>query len=210
LGILDVIDEALNIDLSGSTILEFLLRAQAKALPGFDIGVKETIGVPCWYLWWIRRQRTHDESVPPLSKCKMSILSIVANAAKVNSKGGVARQRWCKPNPRHLKINVDGSFHSDSHARSIGAVVRDYKGEFIAASTVFLPHVLSPTVVEAMAMREGLSLANHMGCTNVIMDSDSSETVDACNGIEAWWGESAAILTDCVDLASLLNSVSFQ
>jgi ribonuclease HI len=140
----------------------------------------------------------------------MSILSIVANAMKVKSKGGVARQRWCKPNPRHLKINVDGSFHSDSHAGSIGAVVRDYKGEFIAASTVFLPYILSPAVAEAMAMREGLSLANRMGCTNVIMESDSTETVDACNGTEAWWGESAAILADCVDLASLLNSVSFQ
>jgi ribonuclease HI len=109
-----------------------------------------------------------------------------------------------------LKINVDGSFHSDSHAGWIGAVVRDYKGEFIAASTVFLPHVLSPAVAEAMAMREGLSLANRMGCTNVIMESDSSETVDACNGTEVWWGESEAILADCVDLASLLNSVSFQ
>jgi ribonuclease HI len=87
-----------------------------------------------------------------------------------------------------LKINVDGSFHSDSHAGSIGAVVRDYKGEFIADSTVFLPHVLSPAVAEDMAMREGLSLANRMGCTNVIMESDSSETVDACNGTEVWWG----------------------
>jgi ribonuclease HI len=140
----------------------------------------------------------------------MSILSIIANAVKVNSKGGVARQRWCKHDPRHLKINVDGSFHSDSHAGSIGAVVQDYKGEFIAASTVFLPHVLSPAVAEAMAMREGLSLANHMVCTNVIMESDSSETIDACNGTEAWWGEYAAILAGCVDLASLLNSVCFQ
>jgi hypothetical protein len=72
LGILDVIDEALNIDLSGSAILEFLLRAQAKALPGFDIGEKETIGVACWYLWWIRRQRTHDELAPPplSAKCR--------------------------------------------------------------------------------------------------------------------------------------------
>jgi hypothetical protein len=50
LGILDVIDEAINIDLSGSAILEFLLRDHAKALLGFDIEVKETIGVACWYL----------------------------------------------------------------------------------------------------------------------------------------------------------------
>jgi ribonuclease HI len=140
----------------------------------------------------------------------MSILSIVANAAKVNLKGGAARQRWCKPNPRHMKINVDGSFHSESHAGSIGAVVRYSKGDFMAASTIFLPYVLSPAVAEAMAMREGLSLANGMGCTNVIMESDSTETIDACNGTEAWWEEFAAILADCVDLTSLLNSVSFQ
>jgi hypothetical protein len=43
-----------------------------------------------------------------------------------------------------------------------------------------------PTVAEAIAIREGLSLANHMGCTNVIMESDSIEIVDACNGTEAW------------------------
>jgi hypothetical protein len=60
-----------------------------------------------------------------------------------------------------------------------GAVTRDFKGDFMATSTVFLPHVLSPTVAEAMAMRKGLSVANRMGWTNVIMESDS---------IEAWWG----------------------
>jgi ribonuclease HI len=33
---------------------------------------------------------------------------------------------------------------------------------------------------EAMAMREGLSLVNRIGCTNVIMESDSTETIEAC------------------------------
>jgi hypothetical protein len=42
------------------------------------------------------------------------------------------------------------------------------------------------------------------------MESDSTEIVEACNGTKAWWGESAAILTDCVDLALLLNLGSFQ
>jgi hypothetical protein len=42
------------------------------------------------------------------------------------------------------------------------------------------------------------------------LERGGTETVDACNGTEAWWGESAAIFADCIDLASLLNSVSFQ
>jgi hypothetical protein len=117
---LDVIDEALIIDRSGSAVLEFLLWDQDKVLPGVDIGRKETIGVACWYLWWIRCQHTHDESVPHLFKCKTSILSIVANATKVNSKGRAARPRWCKPTPRFRKISVDGFFRVVDHGGGRG------------------------------------------------------------------------------------------
>jgi hypothetical protein len=70
-----------------------------------------------------------------------------------------------------MKVNVDGSFHHDSHAGSIGAVIQNSNGDFVAASTVFLPHVMFPAAAEAMAMREGLSLVNRIGCTNVIMES---------------------------------------
>jgi hypothetical protein len=59
-------------------------------------------------------------------------------------------------------------------------------------------------------MREGLALANRLGCNNVIMESDSLETVDACTGSESWWGESAAIFADCVDLAALIDKVAFK
>jgi ribonuclease HI len=140
----------------------------------------------------------------------MSILSIVANAAKVKANNGTRATKWCKPPPRYFKVNVDGSIHHDSHAGSIGAVIKDSKGEFSAASTLFLPHVASPAVAEAMAMRKGLSLANRLGCSNVIMESDSTETIEACTGEETWWGESSAIVANCMDLASLLDSVSFK
>jgi ribonuclease HI len=82
--------------------------------------------------------------------------------------------------PGHMKVNVDGSFHHDSHAGSIGAVIQNSNGDFVAASTVFLPHIMFRAAAEAMAMREGLSLVNRIGCTNVIMESDSTETIEAC------------------------------
>jgi hypothetical protein len=61
-----------------------------------------------------------------------------------------------------------------------------------------------------MAMREGLSLATRLGCNNVQMESDSTETVDACSGDEPWWGESSAIFADCVNLAALVGNVFFK
>jgi ribonuclease HI len=56
----------------------------------------------------------------------------------------------------------------------------------------------------------GLDLANRLGFNRVIAESDSLETIEACNGSDRWWNESSAILADCVDLASSIGSVSFQ
>jgi ribonuclease HI len=68
------------------------------------------------------------------------------------------------------------------HAGSVGAVIRDHNRKFIAASTLYLPHVAPAAATEAMAMREGLALATRLGCNDVIMESDSMETIEACTG----------------------------
>jgi hypothetical protein len=166
LGIVGVIDEAISIDRSGSAVLEFLLRAEGDAIPGFDsLGLKEVIDTTCWYLWWIHRRRTRDEPVTPIPRCKMSILSIMANAATIGSKP-LDRLRWERPNVRQIKVNVDGSYNVNLHAGAVGAVIRDHNGKFIVAWTLYLLHVASAAATEAMAMREGLAIATQIGCND--------------------------------------------
>ena len=118
--------------------------------------------------------------------------------------------RWCKPEPRQVKLNVDASFLADICAGSAGAVLRDYHGNFIAGSCVFLPHVSTAEMAEALAMREGLSLANSVGCSAIIAEYDSMETIEACSGDEIWWNDSAAIFADCIDLVSAIGVVTFK
>src|SRR4051812_44022007 len=68
LGISAIIDDALHTNRSGSTILKGLIRRDDNTFPGMsNIGLKETIIVACWYLWWMRRQVTHDEVGPPMN-----------------------------------------------------------------------------------------------------------------------------------------------
>jgi hypothetical protein len=62
---------------------------------------------------------------------------------------------------------------------------------------------------EAIAMKEGLSLTNSIGCNVVLAESDAMEVIQACDGEEAWWGESAAIYADCVDIAVTIRSVFY-
>jgi hypothetical protein len=174
------------------------------------VELKELVAVTCWYLWWIRRCRTHGDSVPPIYRCKLSIFAISANAAKVSKPSSTEAVQWPKPDPRWLKLNVDASFHVDKSAGVSGAVIRDYERSFMAAKCVPLPHVESAAMAEALAMRLGLELGRDIGCNRLIAESDSIDTIEACNGDSRWWNQSSAIYTECVDLIPFIGSVSFK
>jgi hypothetical protein len=67
--------------------------------------------IGCWYLWWLRRKRTHGEEVPPIYSCRMSILSMAANSAHATKPSAAMDSKWKVPIPRYVKLNVDASFH---------------------------------------------------------------------------------------------------
>ena len=95
------------------------------------------------------------------------------------------QEKWTKPEPRQIKLNVDASFHANFNASASGAILRDYQGHFIAASNKCLHNVGSAAMAEAIAMKEGLSLATRFGCNNVIAELDSIETIEACTGSQS-------------------------
>jgi hypothetical protein len=112
--------------------------------------------------------------------------------------------------PKQVKVNVDDSFHLDDHAGSAKVVIRHFEGRFIVASFLYLPNISSAAAAEAIAMRERLILVNHLGCSNVLAESNSMEIIEACTWEETWWGKSAAIYAECVDLVILIGGVQFQ
>jgi ribonuclease HI len=210
-GLQNFIDAFISANQSGSVVLEQILKSNSNVIPGLDLGLKEVVSTVAWYLWWIRRRRTHNEDVPPMRRCNMSILAIVANYAKAAFQSREApSSKWERPQPRQVKVNVGGSFYADSYTGAVGAVLRDYQGQLIAASCKFLPQVSSAAMAEALAMKEGLSLVVSKGCSQVIAEADSLETIQACTGQETWWTEPAAIFADCVDLASLIDGINFR
>jgi ribonuclease HI len=141
----------------------------------------------------------------------MSILAIVANAAKAAIPSrGASDSKQERPQPRQVKVNVDASFYADTCTSAVGAILRDYQGQFIAVSCKYLPQVASVAMAEALAMKEGLFLVATKGCTEVVAEVYSLETIQACTGHETWWAESAAIYVDCVDIATLIDGISFN
>jgi hypothetical protein len=123
------------------------------------------------------------EMVPPIFRCNMSILNIAANSSKETKKRrGNSEATWVKPAPRHVKVNVDAAFLADCSQGIVGSIAHDFQGNFIAAKCDYLPHVASVEMAEALAIKEGLTLAVSLGCNSIIAESNSLVIVEACLG----------------------------
>jgi ribonuclease HI len=121
----------------------------------------------------------------------MSILGIVLNA-RTNKPTPIGDEKvqWSKPEPRFMKLNVDAAYYEDTRSGSFGAMIRDFQGNFMGAKCGLIPSMESASMAEAIAMQEGLVLANSMGINRLIVESDSIETVEACTDEARWWNES--------------------
>ena len=69
-----------------------------------------------------------------------------------------------KPAEGFLMINVDASYDAAVGVGSTGAVIEDAAGGFIAAAHSYIPHVVDAAMAEAFALRDGLLLAQEIGC----------------------------------------------
>ena len=90
--------------------------------------------------------------------------------------------KWRKPEARYIKLNVDASFLADEGSGATTAVLRDEKGRFIVAQCKFIQFAADVVTTEAMAMRDGLNLANTLGFNRVEAESDSLSVVNCCQG----------------------------
>jgi len=105
---------------------------------------------------------------------------------------------------------VDASYNQDRGTGSTGAVIRDSSGSFIAAAARFIEHVLDAPMAEAMALKEGLLLAQQIGCNRLMIQSDCLEVVETMkqDGISAT--ASAPVYDECVQLWQDFVSISIE
>jgi hypothetical protein len=63
------------------------------------------------------------------------------------------RLGWKKPREEFVKLNVDAGFNADQGSGSTGAIIRDEKGYFVAASYCGNPFVQDIGTTEARVSR---------------------------------------------------------
>ena len=88
---------------------------------------------------------------------------------------------WSPPPPSVFKINVDRASSDLEGTSSIGVIIRDCKGETIAALCKPLQVHYSAELVEVIAIEQGTLLAQELQLPCVMFESDATIVINAIN-----------------------------
>lgn len=107
----------------------------------------------------------------------ISVITHLQDFLKVNKSApksvqqpiGVVKQE--KPKEGHLKVNVDGAWHTDNTLGGLGVIVRNSEGTFVARCTMVVDNVFYAAHVEALTACLGISLAVERDFMNVSLES---------------------------------------
>ena len=151
----------------------------------------------------------NGEKVAPPGRSAFAIYALTANF-ETSQKVSVQAKKvpWSKPARGRLKLNIDASFYADGSG-SVGAVLRNDRGEVVAGMANLIDNVLDAAAAESMALVRGLQFLQGLGCSSAIIESDSLELIQSCNRKIEVWSPHAAILAEGFMSASLMDEVSF-
>lgn len=88
-------------------------------------------------------------------------------------------QKWRPPEKDELKLNVDASVFCEADSFTIGMVLRDYRGHFIAGRNMRMVKPASVFEAETIGVLEALSWLLSSTTQRVTVETDSLLTVQA-------------------------------
>ncbi|GMN62162.1 hypothetical protein TIFTF001_031248 [Ficus carica] len=81
--------------------------------------------------------------------------------------------KWCPPTQGYVKINVDAAVNNDMEFIGIGVVARHEDGTVLATAARQMFGRCSPHLGECMAVREGVWLAQSIGFSKWMVETDA-------------------------------------
>lgn len=130
-----------------------------------------------WSLWSGRNARKHDrQSWKPATAARhvsAMLEDFICRGTESTSSRAGARGCWSRPPNGWTKVNTDAAFSPSTGAGSTGVVVRDERGEILAAAARSYSSIADALMAEALAVRDGVLLAVEQGVPKVILESDN-------------------------------------
>jgi hypothetical protein len=105
-------------------------------------------------------------------------------------------QRWTKPPVGVTKFNWDAAINVEKQMMGLGIVGRDHNGQICLAVSDCRRFIMDPTTAEAFGAWKLAALCVQLGFSDVILEGDSLEVVQALIREEPTWGRYGALIND--------------
>nr|XP_051221193.1 uncharacterized protein LOC127339373 [Lolium perenne] len=87
--------------------------------------------------------------------------------------------KWEKPKENMVKVNFDGAFNKVSGTGGWGFIIRNHRGEFVAAGAGKVGFLRDPLHAETIACLAAVDGATNLGADRITFESDSLNLVQA-------------------------------
>ena len=106
-------------------------------------------------------------------------LSYYCRALSWGPRKNLLPEKWSPPPQGVLKLNVDGATFEDENTTRTGAIIRDWRRKFIAASVRKFEGEAEAMRVEIRAVKEGLGLAFNLGIRALCLEVDAKFVLES-------------------------------
>jgi hypothetical protein len=103
---------------------------------------------------------------------------LTTNYQRILKKTVTRAEGWKKPPEGILLLNIDASYRPERDDGCTRGVLRDTNGVLLATTHSFIEHVVDAPTAKVLAIREGLLLAQHVGCSRIMVQSDCLVVVE--------------------------------
>ena len=138
-----------------------------------------------WAIWFNRNKIVYkDSSLLPLQVWKMAknvSEDFVSSATWDLGQPRTTPSSWVPPPSGFHKINVDGASSELDSFSSVGVVIRDCKGDVVAALCKPLQTRFFAKLTEVFSLEHGILLAQELHLAWVIVESNSLNAIQAIN-----------------------------
>lgn len=130
-----------------------------------------------WDIWYNRNKVYHEGSRANVHDTVEFINAYYAEIKHVSdvtkSRNEINNKAWRPPNDNRIKVNFDAAFKQNQNKSVSGIIARNKEGEVMAACTYPRRNIVDPTITEARACLQAVTMAEDLGFQEVEVKGDA-------------------------------------
>lgn len=174
----------------------------------------ELFAVVAWFIWNHRNRLRLNEKGLAIDKifqaAKLYLSDFQLKLPKTTPKPSKGSMKWRPPLGELYKTNYDGAVFGELGEAGIGVVVRDAKGEVIAAFAKKITYLGLVEMLEALAARRAVKFIVELGISLSEFEGDLGVVCKALRATDRGHPSIGQIIEDTLSIVGSLRTYSFS